>query len=127
MPNDTSLRSLITRAAADAVTLFRAQTELAKAEFKQDGDRIAKTSVLFIMAGTLAFLGLIFVLVTIAYVLVQIGLPTWAGFGIVALFLIIVAAVLGIVGKTTADKIKGPKLTMQEIEKTKQQFLPQES
>ena len=64
-------------------------------------------------------MGGIFLLVTFAYVLVALGLPVWAGFGIVTLVLFIVAAVLGLLGKKESAKIKGPDRTIVQIEQTK--------
>jgi hypothetical protein len=61
----------------------------------------------------------VFVLVTLAWALVALGLPYWAGFGIVALLLLIVAAVLGFLGKKKAEGIKGPERAIAELEKTK--------
>jgi membrane protein implicated in regulation of membrane protease activity len=66
----------------------------------------------------MAALGGIFLLVTLAYVLVALGLPVWAGFGIVTLLLFIVAAILGLLGKKESAKIKGPERTIAQIEQT---------
>jgi Na+-transporting methylmalonyl-CoA/oxaloacetate decarboxylase gamma subunit len=52
-------------------------------------------------------------------VLVQLGLPTWAGFGIVTLLLIIVAAILFVVGRKRLETIKPPERSPASIEKTK--------
>jgi Flp pilus assembly protein TadB len=117
--NEPSIRALVASAAQDAKALAQAQFQLAQAELKQSGQKAGMTAGFFIGAGVLAFLGFIFVLVTLAWVLVALGLPTWAGFGIVALLLLIIAGVLGLLGKRTADKIKGPERAMAEMEKTK--------
>ena len=66
----------------------------------------------------MAALGGIFLLVTLAYVLVALGLPVWAGFGIVTLVLFIAAAILGLLGKKESAKIKGPDRTIAQIEQT---------
>jgi hypothetical protein len=71
-----------------------------------------------VVGAVLAFLGFIFLLVTLAYVLVALGLPVWAGFGIVTLLLIIVA-VLFLVGRAGMKKIKGPERSIAAIEATK--------
>ena len=72
-----------------------------------------------VVGAVLAFLGFIFLLVTLAYVLVALGLPVWAGFGIVTLLLIIVAVVLFLVGRAGMKKIRGPERSIAAIEATK--------
>ena len=52
----------------------------------------------------------------------QLGLPTWAGFGIVALLLLIITAVLGLVGKKKLDEMQaqgGLVRTQASIEEAK--------
>lgn len=116
---ETSLKALVGAAVADLQRLIKAQLELAKLELQQTGKAAAKTSGLLIGALMMAGMGGIFLLVTLAYVLVALGLPVWAGFGIVTLLLFIVAAVLGLLGKKAADGIKGPERTVAQIEQTK--------
>ena len=70
-------------------------------------------------------MGGIFLLVTIAYVLVQLGLPVWAGFGIVTLVLFIVGLILLIVGRGHAKKVKGPERAVEQMEITKKTFSDQ--
>jgi len=116
---DTSLKALVQAAVADLQRLIKAQVELAKLELQQTGKAAGKASGLLVGALTMAGLGGLFLLVTIAYVLVALGLPVWAGFGIVTLALFLVAAVLGLMGKKAANGIKGPEQTVIEIERTK--------
>lgn len=118
-PKPPSIVGLVKSASADAKKLATAQAQLLQAEMKQTGQQAGITGGLFIGAAVLGFLGFVFVLVTLAWVLVALGLPYWAGFGIVALLLLIVAAVLGLVGKKKAEGIKGPQIAMAELEKTK--------
>jgi len=116
---DASLKGLVAAAVADLQRLIRAQVQLAKLELQQTGKDAAKTSVFLILALSMAGTGGLFLLVTIAYVLVALGLPVWAGFGIVTLFLFIVAAAFGLLGRREAQRIKGPERTIAQIEKTK--------
>ena len=115
---ETSIKSLIAAAVADLQKLIRAQVQLAKLELQQTTRDAAKTSIFLVGALVMAGTGGLFLLVTIAYVLVALGLPVWAGFGIVTLFLFIVAAVLGLLGKKQSEKIKGPERTIAQIEQT---------
>lgn len=116
---DASLKGLIAAAVADLQRLIRAQVQLAKLELQQTGREAAKTSILLVGALVMGGTAALFLLVTIAYVLVALGLPVWAGFGIVTLVLFIVAAVLGLLGKKESEKIKGPERTIAQIEQTK--------
>ncbi|MBM3688107.1 MAG: phage holin family protein [Actinobacteria bacterium] len=116
---DTSLKALVAAAVADLQRLIRAQIQLAKLELQQTGRNAAKTSVFLAGALSMAATGGLFLLVSIAYVLVALGLPVWAGFGIVTLFLFVIAGVLGLLGRREAQRIKGPERTMAQIEKTK--------
>ena len=116
---DASLKGLIAAAIADLQRLIRAQVQLAKLELQQTGREAAKTSILLVGALVMGGTAALFLLVTIAYVLVALGLPVWAGFGIVTLALFLVAAVLGLLGKKESAKIKGPERTIAQIEQTK--------
>lgn len=116
---DVPLKKLLTSAIADMQRLIKAQVELAKLEIAGSAQAAAKTGGLITGALVMAGTGGLFLLVTIAYVLVALGLPVWAGFGIVTVFLFLVAVVLGLLGRSAAKKIKPPERTIAEIEKTK--------
>ena len=106
----------------DISTLVRGEIELAKTELRDTAKTAANGGGLLAVAGVTAFLGVIFLLLTLAWVLVQLGLPTWAGFGIVALILLIVTAILGLVGKKRLDEVQakgGLVRTQASIEETK--------
>jgi hypothetical protein len=116
---DASIKALVAAAVADLQRLIKAQIALAKLELQQSGRAAGKTGIFLVGALSMAALGGIFLLVTLAYVLVALGLPVWAGFGIVTLLLFIVAAILGLIGKKESAKITGPERTVAEFEKTK--------
>jgi hypothetical protein len=63
-------------------------------------------------------MGGIFSLIAIAYALVALGLPVWAGFLIVAVVLFLVAAILGVVIKGKGKSIKAPTVAREEWKKT---------
>ena len=58
-------------------------------------------------------------LVTLALVLVQLGLPPWAGFLIVAGLLILTAVITALLARKNFNEIQPPSLAMAEFEKTK--------
>jgi uncharacterized membrane protein YqjE len=115
-----SIKQLVQAVAKDAKHLFEVQTELAKTEVADTQKKAAVTGGLFGVAAAMAAMGGIFLLITIAYVIVELGLPVWAGFGIVTLTLFLIAGVAALVGKKKASAIKPLVLTKAEIERTKQ-------
>jgi membrane protein implicated in regulation of membrane protease activity len=118
--SDPSIRQLIASVQSDAQKLLKAQAELAGTELKGSQQEAAATGGMFAGAAFTAVIGVIFVLVALAYGLVALGLPVWAGFLIVAVLLLIVAAILAAVGKKRSKKIKGPELAKAEWARTKQ-------
>lgn len=117
--SEPGLVDLVRSAAADTTELVRQQIELTKAEVR-DSVKTAGSSFGLLAAGAaIVGIGAIFLLVTIAYVLVQLGLPTWAGFGIVTLLLFIVGIILLLVGRKRAKTIHGPERTIAALDATK--------
>ena len=88
-PGEASIKALVAAAVADLQRLVKAQIALAKLELQQTGRAAGKTGIFLVSALSMAAMGGIFLLVTLAYVLVALGLPVWAGFGIVTLVLFI--------------------------------------
>lgn len=113
------LGDLVASATADVQSLVRSQIELTKVELTDSAKRAATGSGMFVVAGVLAFLAFVFLLVTAAYGLVALGLPVWAGFLIVAVVLIVVAVVLVLVGRSQVQKVKGPERAKAALEETK--------
>lgn len=118
--SDPSIRQLLASVQSDAQKLLKAQTELATTELKGTQQDAAATGGMFAGAAFTGLMGLIFVLVAIAYGLVALGLPTWAGFLIVAVVLLLVAGILAAVGRKRSKGIKGPELAKAEWARTKQ-------
>lgn len=114
-----SIRQLIGDVKRDASHLLKTQSELAKTEGKSNQQAITGTGVSFVIAAGAGAIGGLFLLVTLAYVLVALGLPTWAGFGIVTLVLFLTAGIAGAIGAKKSKGIKGLKVTKIELERTK--------
>ncbi len=119
MAEKQSLGALVSGISEDISTLLRGEVELVKSEIKESARSAGKGSGLLVGAGVLGFLATIFLLLTFAWVLVQLGLPTWAGFGIVTLVLLIVTASLGFLGKKQFESVKGLERSPVSIAKTK--------
>lgn len=114
-----SLGTMVSGVTEDLSLLVRDQIALTKSELRQSAKTAAMSSAMLVAAAVVAFLAVIFLLVTAAYGLVAAGLPTWAGFGIVTLVLIIVAAVLGAIGGKRLRGVSGPERSMQQLAETK--------
>ncbi len=116
---DQGIIDLVRSAAADTTELVKQQIELTKAEIKQTARTAGSSFGLLAAGGVILFLGVIFLLVTLAYVLVQLGLPVWAGFGIVTAVLLLVGAILVLVGRNRAKQVQGPEHSIAALEATK--------
>lgn len=118
--SEPSLGQLVSQATADVQSLVRNQIELTKLEVSASAKEVVGDSAMLIAAGVLSLIGFIFLLVTAAYGLVQLGLAPWLGFLIVAVIVLIVAAILAIVGRNRLQKVKGPEKAMQELKATRE-------
>ena len=116
---DSSIASLVNSAIADGQMLVKQQIELAKSELSYSAKQAASTSGLLIGAGVLGFLAFVFLLVAGAYGIVAAGLPVWAGFLIVAGVLLLVAAILGLLGRSRAKKVSPPQRAISQAQETK--------
>ena len=118
MQPQQSLKQLVTQTISDGTRLLRAQVNLTTTELSETTKTIGKISLLGLIAVSLIGIGGIFVLIAIAYALVALGLPTWAGFSIVAVTLFLVAGILGVLIKSKGKGVKGPTLAAAEWKKT---------
>jgi hypothetical protein len=116
---DMSIGQLVSQATADVQSLVKNQIELTKLEVSNSVKDAARGSGLLVGAGTLAFLGFIFLLITAAEGMIAAGLAPWLSFLIVAVVLMIVAGILGFLGKKRLEQIKGPERSIKALEATK--------
>jgi len=114
-----SIKDLVTKTVADAQRLAKAQVALLQAEMADTGGKIGKGSLFGIMTAALAFFATLFLLLTLAFVIVALGLPIWAGMLIVAGLIIAMAAVTGLLARKNFSEIKAPQISRAEFEKTK--------
>ena len=118
MQPQQSLKQLVTHTVSDGKRLLPAQVNLTTTDLSQTTKTIGKISLLALIAVSLISMGAIFVLIAIAYALVALGLPTWAGFLIVAVTLLLVAGILGVLIRSKGKTVKGPTLASKEWKKT---------
>jgi len=102
---ERTVGQLVADATHDVQGIVRSEIALAKAEVSSGAKVMGKGAGLLGGAAFLGLLGLIFLFHTLARV-IDIWLPVWAGYGIVTLILLIVAGVLGLLGKKALEKAK---------------------
>lgn len=103
--NERTIGQLVADATHDLQGIVRGEIALAKAEVAQGAKGIGKGAGLFAGAAFVGLLGLIFLFHTLAQV-IAIWLPLWAGYLIVTVLMFVVAAVLGLLGKSALEKAK---------------------
>ena len=114
-----SIKDLVSKTVADAQRLAKAQAALLQAEMAETGGKIGIGSAMGIAALGLITFASLFLLLTLAFVIVALGLPIWAGMLIVAALLLIGAAITGLIARKNFSEIKAPEISKAEFEKTK--------
>jgi hypothetical protein len=114
-----SIKALVSKTAADAQRLAKAQAALLQAEMAETGGKIGIGSAMGIAALGLITFASLFLLLTLAFVIVALGLPIWAGMLIVAGLLILGAVITGLIARKNFTEIKAPEISKAEFEKTK--------
>ena len=113
--DEPSVGSLVQSAMADVSTLVRAEIELAKAEIGRSAKKAGIGVGLFGAAGVFAALAGIYLFVTIAEALTALGLPRWVSYGIVTVFLLILAGIAALIGLRMIKKIEKPERTLETL------------
>jgi len=114
-----SIKDLVNKTVADAQRLAKAQAALFKTEMSESGTKVGIGGALGIATLLIAVFAVLFLLLTLAFVLVALGLPIWAGMLIVAVLLLIIATVTALLAKKNFEEAKPPAIAMAELEKTK--------
>ncbi len=113
-----SIVDLVRSAAEDGASIVRGEIELAKAEAKQNAQRAGKGAGMFGGAAFLGFTAWFLLSFAAAFGLVAAGLPVWAGMLIIAVLYLLLAGVLGFLGKRELDRVKGLERTQQSVQTT---------
>ena len=116
---EPSITERVGKVVSVAQRLALAQLALAKDEFSKAGTRIGAGAAIGIAALSLISLATIFLLISLAYGLVQLGLQTWLGFLIVALLLILGAVITGLIARKKLLQVRsGTMATIDELGRT---------
>jgi hypothetical protein len=95
---ERTLGQLVASATQDISALVRSEIALAKAEVSVQVKKAGVGGGLLAGAAVIVFYSVYFLFTTIAEGLQALGLPRWASFLIVTVFMLLVAAVLGYLG-----------------------------
>lgn len=97
---ETSFSDVVKQALHDARDLVRSEIALAKAEAREEVSRLAVGAGLIAGGVVAGAIGLVLLTITIAWAISEgLAWPVWAGFGIVTIAMLIIAAILAFVGK----------------------------
>lgn len=103
----------------DYVTAFKRWvanvSDLGKAEMSDQGKHAGIGAGMLIGALLFGLFAFGMITTALAWVLVALGLPTWAGFLIIGVLYVIIAAVMALVGKKQLETLKGPQRTIAAI------------
>ena len=116
---EPSIKALVAKAAAEAQRLAKAQAALLKTELSESGAKIGIGGGLGVATAMIAWFAVLFLLLTLAFVLVALGLPIWAGLLIVAVLLLIAGTITGLLARKNFEGFAPPTLAIEEFEKTK--------
>ena len=113
--DEPSVGTLVQSAMADVSTLVRGEIELAKAEIGRSAKKAGISIGMFAAAGVFAAFAGIYLFVTVAEALTALGLPRWASYGIVTLFLLVLAGIAALIGMRLLKKIEKPERTLETL------------
>jgi uncharacterized membrane protein YqjE len=115
--SERTIGQLVADASHDLSALLRSEVALAKTEIKDEVKQGAVGAGLFAGAAFFGLIGLLFLLVMVA-LLIALVLPAWAGFGIVALVLLLIAGVFALIGLRNIKKVGPPERTIATSKQT---------
>ena len=109
---------LVSHVVRDAKALFAAQVSLTKAEVRHAGQEVAVVSIAGLIAVAGVSMAMMFGLIALAFGLMELGMPVWAGFLCVMGLLLLTAVFAGIVAKVRSGKITGLSVAQAEWQET---------
>jgi Flp pilus assembly protein TadB len=117
---EKSIRALILQSIDDFATIIQKEIQLAKEGLIDSFKKFTAGSALFIVAFLLINVSLLFLLVAAAFGLSALGLPTWAAFLLVAVFMVVLAFILFAFGVRSFKKMKGTREASQLARETRE-------
>jgi hypothetical protein len=118
---DQTIADVIKTTIHDAQDLVRGEIALAKVELRQEVRRIGAGAAALAAAGVAAIIAIVFMLTAAATgVAAAMSWPAWTGFGIVGVVLLVMAAVLGMIGRNRFGAEVRMPLTTQTMKENMQ-------
>lgn len=117
-PEQPSIGKLARDASEQVSTLIRAEIELAKTELAVSARRGGIGAGLLSGAAVVLLLSVPFLFVVLAEVLIEIGLPRWAGYLIVWGLFLLIAVLLALLGLRSLRKVRKPERTIETVRDT---------
>ena len=115
---ERTIGQLVADATHDLEGIVRGEIALAKAEVSSGAKVLGKGAGLLAGAAFLALMGFAFILHSAAWGIAE-WLPVWAGYLIVAVVVLIVAAVLGLLGKKALETARpAPERAIEQAQQT---------
>lgn len=114
-----SLGELVKDASTYLATLVHSEIELAKTEITGSLKKGVQGVGFFGAAGVVAVFSLVFLLISLAEGLVQLGLYRWAAYLIVWFLLVVIAAVAALIGWRKVKTVKKPERTIETLKDNK--------
>jgi Putative Actinobacterial Holin-X, holin superfamily III len=115
---ERTIGQLVADATHDLEGIVRGEIALAKAEVTTGAKVIGKGAGLLAGAAFLALMGVVFLLHSAAWG-ISVWLPVWAGYLIVAVVVLIVAGILGLLGKQALDRARpAPERAIEQAQQT---------
>lgn len=105
--SNTSIPRMVLQAIEDFVTIVKGEIEIAKKSLSTSVKKLGLGIGFIITAFLLFNVSLLFLLIALAYAFIQIGLPGWASFLLVAGIMIFMAVVFVLLAFRSFRKIRG--------------------
>ena len=115
---ERTIGQLVADATADLQGIVRGEIALAKAEVTSGAKVVGKGAGLLFGAAFLALMGVVFILHGAAWGIAE-WLPVWAGYLIVAAVVLLVAVILGLLGKKSLETARpAPERAIDQAQQT---------
>lgn len=113
---DPSIVDLLKNAIRDAQDLVRKEVALVKAELREEAGKLGSAVAMLAGAAVMGVLALVFLMTTLALGLAQaFAWPAWIGYAIVTGLLLLMALVLGLMGRSRMAAARPLPRTMETM------------
>jgi len=114
--DDRSLGELFAELSTETSTLVRKEIELARHEMTRSAAVLARSSALIAVGAVAGYAGAIVVLIGVAWLLVELGLPTWLGFVIAGGATVLIGAAVALWARSSMKTVSVmPERTVETI------------